>query len=216
VKKTSKRTAASPRRSRARAAAHRGPPRESVEAILAFAKVAKQQRVRWYVFGAQAVGTYAVPRTTGDIDITMDLGARPLSEFVGHLKKAKFELIIADEGFVFETRILPVIHSPSGWKVDLVLAGPGIEQLFLDEAHVFRARGGEIRVIAPEHLVAVKILAGRPKDLEDVRGLLRVAELDHGQVDDTLRALEQALDQSDLRPLYARLRAETVSPKRRR
>jgi Nucleotidyl transferase of unknown function (DUF2204) len=97
-----------------------------------------------------------------------------------------------------------------------VLAGPGIEQLFLDEAHVFRARGKEIRVIAPEHLVAVKVLAGRPKDLEDVRGLLRVVALDHTRIEDTLGALKRALDQSELRPLYAQLRAETAPPKRGR
>jgi predicted nucleotidyltransferase len=100
--------------------------------------------------------------------------------------------------------------------VDLVLAGPGLEQQFLDEAHVFRVRGREIRVIAPEHLVAVKVLAGRPKDIEDVRGLIRVAKIDHARVETTLRLLEQVLDQSDLRPVYARLRAEIRPAPRKR
>lgn len=60
------------------------------------------------------------------------------------------------------------------------------------------------------------MLASRPKDIEDVRGLLRVAGIDHARVDATLELLEQALDQSDLRPAYARLRAELEPAPRKR
>lgn len=89
-----------------------------------------------------------------------------------------------------------------------MLAGPGLEQRFLDEVRLFPAGRRRIPVIAPEHLVTLKILAGRPKDLEDVRGMLRLAVLDHALVDATLAELESMLEQSDLRPVYARLRAE--------
>ncbi len=60
-----------------------------------------------------------------------------------------------------------------------------------------------IPVISPEDLVVTKILAGRPKDLEDVRGILRErrASLDLGLIRETLRLLEQALGQSDLCPV---------------
>lgn len=60
----------------------------------------------------------------------------------------------------------------------------------------------------PEHLASLKVLAGRPKDLEDVRGLLRIDVLDHQRVLATLHLLERGLDQSDLVPLYKRLRRE--------
>jgi len=63
-------------------------------------------------------------------------------------------------------------------------------------------------VIAPEHLVTLKILAGRPKDLEDVRGMLRIAQLDHARVESTLAELESMLDQRDLRSPEARVRAQ--------
>jgi hypothetical protein len=70
-----------------------------------------------------------------------------------------------------------------------------------------------ISQIAPEHLISLKVLASRPKDLEDVRGMLRIAEVDHARVERTLAELEAMLDQSDLRPVYARLRAEPTSRK---
>ena len=234
MKKTSRRTSGSPQRSRAparakpsatrRAPARHGVPRESLDAIVAFAELAKREHVRWYLFGAQAVAAYGVPRTTGDVDVTLELEDRGLDTLVAPLRRAGFVPTIADESFAIETRIYPVTHKPTGWSFDLVLAGPGLEQRFLDEVRMFPVGRHEIPVIAPEYLVTLKLLAGRPKDLEDVRGMIRVAQLDHSKVEDTLAELESMLDQSDLRPVYARLRAEqrptprlkpTPRPKRR-
>lgn len=218
MKQTSRRTSGSPRRSRAplrakpranrRVPTRRGIAREPLDAITAFAALARRERVRWYLFGAQAVAAYGVPRTTGDVDVTIDLAERGLDTLVPPLRRAGFSPRVSDESFAVETRIYPVTHEPTGWSFDLVLAGPGLEQRFLDEVRMFRVGRHQIPVIAPEHLVVLKILAGRPKDLEDVRGMLRIAELDHRKVEGTLAEIESMLDQSDLRPVYARLRAE--------
>lgn len=154
------------------------------------------------------MAAYGVPRTTGDIDITIELGDRPLATVAKALTRAGFVALIKDTAFIEETRIYPVVHEPTRWKVDLVLAGPGIEERFLDEVHRFAAGRQEIPVIAPEHLAAVKVLAARPRDLEDVRGLIRIAALDHARVIETLEILERALGQSDLVPTFEKLRAE--------
>ena len=213
LKKTTKRTAASRKRSPERRVPVQRARAE--KAIVAFSELADSEGIRWYLFGAQAVAIYGVPRTTNDIDITIQLGERSLSSIVDPLRNAGFTPLVTSEGFHRETRIYPVFHKRSGWKVDLVLAGTGIEEIFLESAHVFHFKNKEIRVVAPEHLVALKILASRPKDLEDVRGLIRIADLDHARVDETLRTLEQLLDQSDLRPVYARLRQEAKPQKLR-
>jgi hypothetical protein len=160
------------------------------------------------------VAAYGVPRTTGDVDITLDLGDRSLDALVAPLRRAGFVPTFADESFATQTRVYPVTHKPTGWSLDLVLAGPGLEQRFLEQVRLFPAGGHKIPVIAPEHLVTLKILAGRPKDLEDVRGMIQIAKLDHAKVEDTLAELEAMLDQSDLLPVYARLRAErTPTPR---
>lgn len=59
-------------------------------------------------------------------------------------------------------------------------------------------------MISPEDLIVTKILAGRSKDLDDVRGILmlRLAELDLGSIRRTLSMLEEALSQSDLTPVF--------------
>jgi len=164
------------------------------------------------------VAAYGVPRTTGDIDVTLDLADRGLETLTTPLRRAGFIPTITDEAFALETRIYPVTHKPTGWSFDLVLAGPGLEQRFLDEVRMFPVGRHKIPVLAPEYLVTLKLLAGRPKDLEDVRGMIRIAELDHDRVEATLAELESMLDQSDLRPVYVRLRAEqrpSPSPKPR-
>ena len=50
----------------------------------------------------------------------------------------------------------------------------------------------------------MKILAGRPKDVDDVRAIVAAYgdRLDATYIDQMLTVLEQALVQSDLRPLF--------------
>lgn len=195
--KTSRRTSASRKRSPA-------PPRDP---LVAFAAVAKRLGLRWYLFGAQAVALYGVQRTSADLDITIDLGTRALADVIAPLAAAGFTARFADRAFAAATRVFPVVHAESGWPVDLVLAGPGLEQDFLARARSRSIGRTRIPVVAVEDLIVTKLLAARAKDLEDVRSLLReVPDIEHAQVMRTLRDLEAALDQRDLRPLYQRLR----------
>jgi hypothetical protein len=53
-------------------------------------------------------------------------------------------------------------------------------------------------------LIVAKVLAGRPKDVEDARSLWRVhgPRIDEPRLRQTLRLLEEALSQSDLVPMF--------------
>ena len=126
------------------------------------------------------------------------------------LDAAGFAARFADPGFIAATRVLPVVHRSSALPIDLVLAGPGLEQLFLEEIHIEKIGRRAIPFLSAENLVVTKLLAGRPKDLEDVRQLLsrRAGVLDHVHIEDLLSQLEAALDQRDLLPLYRKLRAQ--------
>lgn len=104
---------------------------------------------------------------------------------------------------VCRTRVLPFVHAPTGLPLDVVLGGPGLEDLFMSRAVPVRVGAVTVPVISPEDLIVTKVLAGRPKDLEDVRGILRErqADLDLDLVRATLGLLESALGQNDLRPV---------------
>ena len=53
-------------------------------------------------------------------------------------------------------------------------------------------------------LIALKVLAGRPKDVEDVVNLLAIQResIDHQRVRSLLTTLQDALGQSDLLPAF--------------
>lgn len=82
--------------------------------------------------------------------------------------------------------------------IDLVLAGSGLEDEFLERARELDAGGVVVPVISPEDLVIAKILAGRPKDVADVEGILRERSEDLDRIRSVFRLLEEAIAQSDL------------------
>ena len=61
-----------------------------------------------------------------------------------------------------------------------------------------------------QDLIVAKILAGRPKDLDDVTGVLarQKSHLNFKLIHKTLKALESALARNDLRPALERLLRE--------
>ena len=104
--------------------------------------------------------------------------------------------------------VLPLLHAATGWPLDLVLGGPGLEEDFLQRSvRVEVGPGVRVPMIAAEDLIVTKVLAGRPKDLEDAQGILAAqgADLDADAVRTTLAMLEDALGVSDLLPVFERL-----------
>lgn len=87
--------------------------------------------------------------------------------------------------------------------MDIVLAGPGLEELFLARAVRVDVAGVDVPFISPEDLIVTKILAGRTKDIEDVRGVLaeRGDRLSVSTIEQVLAMVEDALGQSDLQPV---------------
>jgi Nucleotidyl transferase AbiEii toxin, Type IV TA system len=159
--------------------------------------------IRWYLFGAQAAILYGAARLTADVDITLDPGPHPVEDVLAALEARRFAPRVDNAvAFVTETRVLPMVHGPTRIPVDLVLAGPGPEERFLQHAEVRLVDGVPVPVAAPDDLVVMKVLAGRPQDLEDVVAIIAAQgpRVDLERATATLRLLEQALDRRDLSP----------------
>ncbi len=159
---------------------------------------------QWYVFGAQATLVWGRPRLTTDVDVTVRCRI-PTDDLVRALDTHGFSLRIdVADTFVRTTRVLPVEHRTSGLALDVVLAGPGLEDTFLERAVPIDVAGTVVPFISAEDLIVTKLLAGRQKDMEDVRGVLseRGSSLDLSRIRTTLDLLEDALGQSDLRPAF--------------
>ena len=155
---------------------------------------------RWYLFGAQAVTAYGVPRLSADVDVTVQLVPEEPERFVRDMAAGGFVLRVDDPDFVRRTRVMPFVHTATAMPLDVVLAGSGLEDEFLDRARDTDVGGTTVPLIDLQDLIVAKVLAGRPKDLEDARGLRRVhgSRLDDTRIRRVLGLLEEALGQSDL------------------
>lgn len=178
----------------------------AVELLAAFAPIASRWG-RWYVFGAQAVIVYGVPRLSADVDVTLALVPDAPDRFANEMRAAGFALCVDDADFIRRTRVMPFVHEATGMPLDVVLAASGLEDAFLDRARVVDIGGTSVPLIELSDLIIAKVLAGRPKDIEDAVALWRVH---HGGIDlsyirATLRLLEEALSQSDLVPALERI-----------
>jgi hypothetical protein len=155
---------------------------------------------RWYLFGAQAALIHGASRLTADVDATVSWDPAQVEALLAVLRANGFESRPTPPDFVERTRVLPLVHAATRMQVDLVLGGPGLEELFLQRAVERDVEGVRVPVATAEDLIAMKVLAGRAKDLDDVRALLaaNAGRLDLAHVRNVLRELELALDRSDL------------------
>jgi hypothetical protein len=167
----------------------------------------------WYLFGAQAVIAHGVPRLSADVDVTLRMVPDDPERFARDMAQAGFDLAVDDAEFVRRTRVMPFIHRATRMPLDVVLAGSGLEDEFLARASPVDIGGAMVPLIDVEDLIIAKLLAGREKDLEDVRNLYRARarDVDPERIRRILRLLEEALSQSDLVPVFDAILRRTAS-----
>ena len=171
------------------------------EVLGALRRVLDGQGLSWFVFGAQAVAVRGAPRATQDIDVTVQVEPTRLRRLVEALESEGLSHRYPDlaEELIERGAVVPLSHA-SGMEVDLVLAGSGLEAIALGRAGRVAIDGVEVPVAQATDLVIMKVLAGRGKDLDDLRSLLVGGEVDLTEARDILGQLEEALGQSDLLP----------------
>lgn len=166
--------------------------------------------VKWYLFGAQAAIVYGVARLTADVDVTVQAPpGMATADWMAVVEGHGFEPRFADPAFVAATRVLPLVHRATQLPLDVVIAGPGLEDEFMTRAVQREVDGVAVPVVDVSDLVVLKVLAARPKDEEDVTMLVRIHgdALDHARIGHVLQMLQDALGQSDLLPAFARAQA---------
>ena len=171
------------------------------DALRALADELDGRGLRWFVFGAQAVAVRGAPRATQDVDITVEIERAQLPSLIASLSAR--DVVhrypeLADE-LLTAGSVLPLVHT-SGMEIDLVIAGSGLEALAFQRATRVTIDGVDAPVAHATDLVVMKVLAGRGKDLDDVRALLASGDVDVDTARDLLTQLEEALGQSDLVP----------------
>src|SRR5205085_416365 len=117
------------------------------DVLAAVAAAMHETASRWYLFGAQATTVWGRPRLTADVDITAEIPLERLDNFLEAMKRQGFKLRFDDREFVNRTRVFPFVHARTGVPLDVVVAGPGLEEEFLDRAINVQVEGTTVPVI---------------------------------------------------------------------
>ena len=134
----------------------------------------RQSGARGVVIGGVAASMWGRPRTTRDVDVTVLLHEDEWPTLLAAGKECGFEPRIADAlEFAAESRVLLMRHLVTAVDLDLVLASLPFEQLMVERAIAVRLNGDSVWLCSPEDLVVMKALAGRPRDIADIEGVLQ-------------------------------------------
>ncbi|MBC7260139.1 MAG: nucleotidyl transferase AbiEii/AbiGii toxin family protein [Chloroflexi bacterium] len=128
--------------------------------------------IAYMVIGGQAVLLYGEPRLTKDIDITLGAGLDRLADVLSLAEKAGLKPLIDPETFTRQTMVLPCEDLATGIRVDFVFSFSPYEQQALERVRTVPMGKADVRFASLEDVIIHKIIAGRPRDLEDVRVML--------------------------------------------
>ncbi len=152
------------------------------------------------VIGGVAAQVWGRVRSTQDVDISVAVHPDERERLVRTARK-RFRLIPDNpETFLARTNVLPV-ETKSGVPVDLICAGTDMEREALSRARDIEIEPGfSMRVAAPEDLVVMKFISDRPRDREDVEGILIRSgqDMDHAYVRKWLKVFAETLHQPSL------------------
>lgn len=169
------------------------------EALLSLiARVLDTHRIPYMLVGGQAVLFYGEARLTADVDVTLGLGPGDLAIVLDAAKAAGLQARVASpEDFVKQNLVLPCEQlSSARIRVDFIFSLTPFERQAIERARVVTLEGTAVRYATAEDLTILKVLAGRPRDLEDVRSiLLKQPQIDVAYIRRWLRELQAGLDQ---------------------
>jgi len=158
------------------------------------------------IIGGIAVLVWGEPRTTQDIDVTVSVPEDGLADFVDLLRSRLTVLPANPVDFFQGTHVLPVT-TPTGVSIDIIRAGLPYEEQAIRRA-VLRDLGPvRIRVCTAEDLIVHKLASTRPRDREDVVGIVARQRLllDRSYLDPLVQSLSETLEDPEIWARYQRL-----------
>lgn len=133
-----------------------------------FFELLNQERVRYLIVGAHAVGFYGIPRLTGDIDVLVGSEKSNARKVTIAVRRFGFNIEgIQQKDFMKPDAIMQLGYAPV--RIDILTSISGV---VFGQAWKRRVSGryGRTKVwyISKEDLIASKRAAGRKKDILDL------------------------------------------------
>lgn len=136
---------------------------------------------RYAIGGATAAGFHGEPLATRDIDVFVFIDPPAAGSLLVTLEPLFSRLAALGFSEFDEEGVL--IHD---FPVQFLIASPGLESEAIDSALVIEWDSHRIRVMRPEHLAAIALTVGRPKDRARLVYLVELPAFDRQVFSDLL------------------------------
>ena len=145
------------------------------ETLLArIARGLEHSQIPYMIIGGQAVLVHGEPRLTKDIDVTLGVDLSWLLAVKTTVQKLGLKQIReASDEFIKHTMVLPAAEEMSGIRVDFIFSFTPYERQAIDRGKEITIQGQRVVFASAEDTIIHKLFAGRPRDLEDVRGITK-------------------------------------------
>lgn len=172
------------------------------------AELASRQ-IPYMIIGGQAVLLYGEARLTKDIDITLGMGVEKLPIIKAAAKALNLNIETDDvDAFVRDTMVLPVSEAKTGIRVDFVFSFSTYEWQAIKRAQEVMFDNIPVRFAALEDVVIHKVVAGRARDIEDIRTiLLKNPGYDKDYIHIWLTEFDKGLEEKHL-PIFEKIASE--------
>ena len=150
------------------------------------------------VIGGHAVLIYGEPRLTQDIDITLGVGTESFEELEKMMHRLSFKILVKNaKDFVKNTMVFPVKDEKSGIRVEFIFSTSAYERQAFRRVKKIQIGKSKVSFASLEDLIIHKVVASRPRDIEDVRGvLLKNPHYNSLYIKKWLDVFDQSLDQN--------------------
>jgi hypothetical protein len=184
------------------------PVQPSLPASLAdLARWLDAARIPSTIIGGVAASALGRPRLTQDIHALAIVPEEGWAKVVD--SASRYGIVPRIEGaleFARRSRVLLLRHAASGIDVDVTLGGLPFEEAVVAKSQDHNVGGLRIRFPRVEDLLVMKAIARRPKDIEDIRGLLAAnPQVNVSEVRRWVREFSAAMSMSDMLDEFDRL-----------
>lgn len=176
-----------------------------------------ERGIPYAIIGGLAVQRWGQPRLTRDVDLTVLL---PPGREEGALREMVevFPGRIDDAvSFALQHRVL-LVTAPGGSQADIGLGLPGFEEEVVARAVAYDLGDGRlVRLCSAEDLIVYKALAGRPRDIDDIEGIIarQGRTLDVAHIRRWLEILATLAEDPEVRGRFERPWGEHSAPEGR-
>jgi hypothetical protein len=175
-------------------------PATLLAALADLVKWLDDTKVPSMIIGGVAASVLGRPRLTQDVDALAILPeadwANAVSTAARHGIHPRIENPV---DFARRSRVLLMRHAESGIDIDVTFGRLSFEQTAIDNSEIHDIGGLRVRLPRVEDLLIMKAVARRPKDLQDIEGLLAAhPDADVVAVRQWVREFATAMSMSDM------------------